>query len=177
MVIQFGIEPECASTSGTDTRVAPPTQPDHGTQLLPAETTDLERRVLAHERILRTLVAHMTETEPRFLARLSETFIVPMQMARREHDYKDTDSYAEEFIRAIVHVMETSARKTSPAVTTLPLTNPLATPELDGPRHSLSPTRLQIHERSGVWEVTVDGRFYGHYLKKEHALAAIIAMA
>ena len=31
------------------------------------EDTDLERRVLAHEQILQALIAHMVETEPRFL--------------------------------------------------------------------------------------------------------------
>jgi hypothetical protein len=30
------------------------------------ENTDLERRVLAHEQILKVLIAHMAETEPNF---------------------------------------------------------------------------------------------------------------
>jgi len=34
------------------------------------ENTDLERRVLAHERILQILIVHMAESEPKFLDRL-----------------------------------------------------------------------------------------------------------
>ena len=34
------------------------------------ENTDLERRVLAHERILQVLISHMAESEPKFLDRL-----------------------------------------------------------------------------------------------------------
>ena len=38
------------------------------------ENTDLERRVLAHERILQVLIAHMAESEPKFLDRLKAIF-------------------------------------------------------------------------------------------------------
>ena len=30
----------------------------------------------------------------------------------------------------------------------------------------------QVHERNGIWEVRVDGKFCGDYHQKEHALAA-----
>lgn len=32
--------------------------------------------------------------------------------------------------------------------------------------------RVQVRERSGIWEVKVDGKFRGDYRQKEHALAA-----
>jgi hypothetical protein len=44
------------------------------TQPEPPESTDLERRVLAHERILKSLIAYMAQTESRFLNHLSKTF-------------------------------------------------------------------------------------------------------
>jgi hypothetical protein len=31
---------------------------------------------------------------------------------------------------------------------------------------------VQVRERSGIWEVQVDGKFRGDYHQKEHALAA-----
>jgi hypothetical protein len=34
------------------------------------------------------------------------------------------------------------------------------------------PGGIQVRARHGVWEVTVDGRFYGDYHQEEHALAA-----
>jgi hypothetical protein len=46
------------------------------------ETTDLERRVLAHERVLQALIAYMARTEPRFVDHLRERFVEPMSMMR-----------------------------------------------------------------------------------------------
>jgi len=56
---------------------------------MPAENTDLERRVLAHEQILQALMAQLAEGEPGFLDRMRERFAT----ARRgsyEHDYLET---------------------------------------------------------------------------------------
>lgn len=66
------------------------------------ENTDLERRVLAHERILQTLIAHMAESQPAFLRHLQLTFGDLAKLDRAEHDYTDTASYAEQFVRNIV---------------------------------------------------------------------------
>ena len=73
------------------------------------ETTDLERRVLAHERVLQALIAFMARTEPRFVDHLRERFVEPMRMARHEHDHSETDDYAEEFIRAVMLIGEACA--------------------------------------------------------------------
>ncbi len=138
------------------------------------ETTDLERRVLAHERILQALIAYMARTEPRFVDHLRERFVEPMSMVRREHDHRETDDYAEEFIRAVMLLGEARAPKSK---------------ELDVSDKQPVPTRrkgekesstdrpaqrvgVQASERSGIWEVRVDGKFRGDYHQKEHALAA-----
>ena len=39
------------------------------------EDTDLERRVLAQEKILQALSAHMSKAEPKCLERLQQTFV------------------------------------------------------------------------------------------------------
>lgn len=51
------------------------------------ETTDLERRVLAHEKMLQALRAFMARTEPRLIDHLREWFVAPMHMSRHEHDH------------------------------------------------------------------------------------------
>ncbi len=51
------------------------------------EDTDLERRVLAHERILQVLIAHMAEGEPKFLDRLRAIFTRHHTLGADEHDY------------------------------------------------------------------------------------------
>ena len=49
--------------------------------ILGVENTDLEGRVLAHERILQVLIAHMAEAEPKFLDRLQQVFTKPTHWA------------------------------------------------------------------------------------------------
>lgn len=68
----------------------------------PAEETSLERRVLAHERILQIVIAHLVQSEPNLLSRLNDVFITPMKMERCEHEYTNTESFAEECVRAII---------------------------------------------------------------------------
>lgn len=73
-------------------------------RIMTMENTDLERRVLAHERILQILIAHMTEAEPKFLERLQEKFSKPHGIGDNEHDFIDTDQYAREFIREVMNI-------------------------------------------------------------------------
>ncbi|MBU2941899.1 hypothetical protein Q8W25_20010 [Shimia thalassica] len=139
-----------------------------------AETTDLERRVLAHERILQALIAYMARTEPRFVDHLRERFVEPMRMVPHEHDYRETDDYAEEFIRAVMLLGEERAPigKESKLTDKKPVS-----PKgrgAQGSSMSRPPQRggVQVRERNGIWEVEVDGKFRGDYHQKEHALAA-----
>jgi hypothetical protein len=71
------------------------------------ENTDLERRVLAHEWILQILIAHMSETQPKFLERLQKTFIENVHVGSAEHDYTDTLAYAHQFIDQVVRLKAT----------------------------------------------------------------------
>jgi hypothetical protein len=138
------------------------------------DTTDLERRVLAHERILQSLIAYMSRTEPRFVDHLRERFVEPMAMTQHEHNYRDVDDYAEEFIRAVMLLGENQAPKASGAregakSVRVPEEERTAKRPL---RPAFQPDRVQLKERSGIWEVRVDGVFRGDYQRKEHALAA-----
>lgn len=135
------------------------------------EATDLERRVLAHEQILQSLIAYMSRTEPRFLDYLAKTFVEPMDMARREHDFVDTDSYAKEFIRAAAALNDTRSddgvgkdetRHPKCASNSAPDGMALA-PREDGVKTTF---------RNGIWTVVVDGEFAGDYLTQETAEAA-----
>ncbi len=65
------------------------------------DTTALERKVLAHEQILQVRVAHMAETEPRFLDRLKAVFSPPHRPGSKQVDTVDTSQYAEQFIDEI----------------------------------------------------------------------------
>lgn len=138
------------------------------------ETTDLERRVLAHERILQALIAFMARTEPRFVDHLRERFVEPMRMARHEHDHHETDDYAEEFIRAVMLLAEARAPEAKrPDMTDRqsvpPKTRGAKVSSLNQPAQSGG---VQVREKNGIWEVQVDGKFRGNYHQKEHALAA-----
>ncbi len=70
------------------------------------EQTDLERRVLAHERILQALIAHIAEDQPKFLDRLRAVFMHTHTLGANEHDYVDTDQYARQFVRQVEILQE-----------------------------------------------------------------------
>lgn len=138
------------------------------------ETTELERRVLAHERILQALIAYMARTEPRFVDHLRERFVEPMSMARHEHDHRETDDYAAEFIRAVMLLGEARVPKAKESDVTdmkpvLPKSRGAQDSSMNRPTQR---SGVQVRERNGIWEVQVDGKFRGDYHQKEHALAA-----
>ena len=139
----------------------------------PPEATELERRVLAHERILQSLIAYMSRTEPRFVDHLRERFVEPMAMAHHEHDYMDVDDYAEEFIRVVMRIGETPIRKdTKQREGTTSVSGSEKETTLAAPLHPAQPDRVQLKERGGIWHITVDGAFWGDFQKKEQALVA-----
>jgi len=77
------------------------------------ENTDLERRVLAHERILQILIAHMAESEPKFLDRMKALFTQHHTLGAGEHDYISTSQYAEQFVRQVEILQEDKALRRS----------------------------------------------------------------
>ncbi len=139
-----------------------------------AETTDLERRVLAHERILQALIAYMARTEPRFVDHLRERFVEPMRLTRHEHDHRETNDYAEEFMRAVMLLGEARAPNAKEPEMTDKQRVPPKSKRGQGSSMNWPPHRggVQVRERNGIWEVKIDGKFRGDYHQKEHALAA-----
>jgi len=65
------------------------------------ENTNLERRVLAHERILQALISHIAEAQPEILARLKTSFGTGHNLGEFEHDHISTEHYGDQFIRSI----------------------------------------------------------------------------
>jgi hypothetical protein len=145
------------------------------------ENTDLERRVLAHERILQVLIAHMAEGEPKFTARLSAVFGDSMRVGRREHDYTDTHAYADQFIRKILRLGEHVQSAGSPDV--LPEQRPRLADDSGqagdtaAAPSEVAPTLFEVAHLCGIWEVTKDGRLYGHYKTQQPAFDAVEAAA
>lgn len=135
------------------------------------QTTELERRVLAHEKVLQALIAYMSRAEPHFVDHLKERFVEPMKMVRHEHDYRETDDFAEEFIRAVMRLGEDKVSQSKKTDLPNKDSGPLrprkkqASADATSGRHN----RIQTRERNGIWEITVDRKFYGDYHQKEHA--------
>src|SRR5690606_14233547 len=65
------------------------------------EVTTLERRVLAHERILQALVGHLADDDSEILVQLKKRFGSGHNLGEYEQDYVSTDLYGQHFIRAI----------------------------------------------------------------------------
>jgi hypothetical protein len=137
----------------------------------PPQATDLERRVLAHERILQSLIAYMARAEPRFLEHLRKTFVESTETVTREQDFTQTDDYAEEFVRAVIALGKAQRNRDRTAQAASP-SETAAVPHRPAPVDRDHPDRVQVQERNGIWSVTVDGRFHGDYLRREHAEAA-----
>lgn len=136
--------------------------------------SDLEDRLLANQKVLQALLVYMARLEPSFLDHLRERFVEPMNTARREHQYRDSDGYAEEFIGALMHLGE--ARAPWPWEPDMPVRQPRS-PETGGQAsHSTKGNqglaRVRVGERNGSWAVNVDGVFRSAYHHKEQALAA-----
>ena len=69
--------------------------------IMPIEDTDLERRVLAHERILQALIRHVAEDQPAILERLKGNFSTGHNLGEYEQEYTSTRHYGDHFIRGI----------------------------------------------------------------------------
>ena len=141
------------------------------------EETDLHRRVLAHERILHVLIAQLAAGEPGIMPRLEAAFGGRRGRERREHDYVDTEAYAGAFLRRVEELIAEPAR---------PLAEDTAAAQPMPEDHQASfqsycriepVVVLRVQYRRGLWEVTRDGNFYGHYHGRLSALDAAVAAA
>ncbi len=156
---------------------APPKPPAHpiaprpGRGAMSAEDTDLERRVLAHEQILQALIAHIVESEPRFLDRLSATFANPLHIVPARHDRVSTASHAARFVREIVRLAGTPA---SPSLVSRWDDLWPTSGEADVVNDN-APVRFEIRRHDDLWEVRRDGHLRGGYVSRSGALSAVQA--
>lgn len=97
-----------------------------------------------------------------------------MSMARHETDHRETDDYAEDFIRAVMLLGDLRAPKAKePEMTDMKPVPPNTRGEQDSSMNRPAQHGgVQVCERHGIWEVQVDGKFRGDYHQKEYALAA-----
>jgi hypothetical protein len=132
---------------------------------MPAENTELERRVLAHEQILQALMAQLADSEPGFLDRMLERFAT----ARRgsyEHDYVETADYAEAFLHEVIRLGRSPTSRAAHGPMVAPI---LAPPSVEPAREA---TVIRTASTRGVWHVTRDDVFLGDYLAEAPARAA-----
>jgi hypothetical protein len=72
-----------------------------GANATPNEVTEVERRVLAHERILQALIGHLADDDPEILRQLKVRFGSGHNLGQYEQNYVSTDDYGDHFIRSI----------------------------------------------------------------------------
>lgn len=138
------------------------------------ENTDLERRVLAHEKILQCLIAQMAETEPRYLDRLRSIFSRPGLLDRPEHDFTDTASYMDEFVTAISKMSRPAYLADIARPTSVPRHEPEKTSRTPIAAHrEAAQSRFKIVRKSGIWNVTRNGCFLGDYFVRIDAEKAV----
>ncbi|MCZ8152629.1 MAG: hypothetical protein O9292_09615 [Rhodobacteraceae bacterium] len=123
-----------------------------------ADGTDLERRVLAQERILHSLIAYMSRTEPRLLEHLAKAVAAPLDMEHRRPDRTEADPAV---LAASSSVEEVRGQVAPPLRAAGEGVVPL-----------LPEDRVRTTFRNGIWTVVVDGVFAGDYTEREFAEAA-----
>ncbi|MDR6709271.1 hypothetical protein J2X73_003660 [Novosphingobium sp. 1748] len=74
----------------------------------PSEITVLERRVLAHQRILQALIRHLADDNSEILTRLKARFGPSHNLGEHEQDFVSTDHYCDYFIQSIEKEIEQS---------------------------------------------------------------------
>jgi len=72
-----------------------------GANAQPSEETTLERRVLAHERILQALICDLADDDPAIFERLNARFGNGHDLGTYEQDHVTTGHYCEHFLRSI----------------------------------------------------------------------------
>ncbi|WP_054304541.1 hypothetical protein [Gemmobacter sp. LW-1] len=141
-----------------------------------SEVTTLERRVLAHERILQSLIAHLTELDPQYMERLKKTFVTPLSMKRYEQNYVETEDYAAEFIRAI-EILGQSVPNFAKVI----LTEVIPTEDKSAVGAPVlgffTPTLFMIRQREDSWDLLVDGRLIRSFKLETEAFDAAVRMA
>jgi hypothetical protein len=82
-----------------------------GANAAPSEITTLERRVLAHERILQALIVRLAEDDSDILVQLKATFGSGHDLGEYEQDYVSTDHYGDHFICSVERAIATLDRQ------------------------------------------------------------------
>lgn len=142
------------------------------------QNTDLERRVLAHERILQFLIGELGHDDPPLLDRLAQRF-APQGRRADAHEHTDAEDYAEQFVREIRKLGED--RPTPKAVRAKKPDNdavavPLAALARGAPASSPAPAPVAVgvRKRSGVWEVRTNDGHHGDYRQRSDAIEAAL---
>ena len=74
---------------------------DDGASIGLGDPTELERRVLAHERILQALIGHLADDDADILTQLKARFGSGHDLGQYEQNYVSTDDFGDQFIRSI----------------------------------------------------------------------------
>ncbi len=135
------------------------------------EETDLERRVLAHERILQALIINLVETQPGLLDDLCARFSMPGR-GGYQHAHTDTSEYADQFM----HDVRRTGRPGPIASLKPGSSSPAIVARTDSLSHDKVAT-IRARLQSGVWRVSCDEVFHGDYTRVEPAIDAAVAVA
>ncbi len=134
------------------------------------ETTDLERRVLAHEQVLQALIAYMVETDPKILERMKAAFSRPVRVVP-PFGQTDTAAYAAAFVREVIRLGREDAASSSPSPVALWDDLWPTAGEANLANENVA-VLFVVQHRDDMWEVLRDGRLIGGFVSQRGALEA-----
>lgn len=136
---------------------------------------ELERLDIAHERVLQAMIAYMERNDPKFLDRLMDRLANPKKRPNATGSYGDFKDYAGEFLHAEKRLGETIL-PLSPSPQRNARISSTATDASDlglDVTVSRQVSRICVSKTNGLWQVKVDGEFFGDFGQEDDAMTAV----
>lgn len=134
------------------------------------ETTDLERRVLAHEQVLQALIVYLVEIDSKILERMKEAFSRPVRVVP-PFGQTDTAAYAAAFVREVIRLGTEGALSSNASPISLWDDLWPTAGEANLANENLA-VLFVVQQHDDLWEVLRDGRLVGGFVSQKGALEA-----
>lgn len=141
--------------------------------IIAPESTDLERCVMVHQRLLVAMVAYISRTGLHFPEELLESLLDCGNNKQAPLGQRKSEDFASDFIKALIELENVSPTElpgfVPPTDLNLSLHSKVGASEPPGHWQ----TRIEVRRRRQDLEVVVDGRVRGSYPSEAQAVAAV----
>ncbi len=143
-----------------------------GIQLIDA---DIMRRENSQERILQAMITYIERVDPNFLNNLMDRLSNPAMKSDGEYNHRGSEDYAEDFLHAVKRLGNSVVPYYPPLqrVVSHSRSAPAASEVDFNVSFSRQDNRICVSKENGLWQVRVDGEFFGDFEQRDDAMAAV----